>query len=104
MFKLTEWEEKKSVSRQGILQLKINSASADVRVKKSTDDDVHVVLKGRDSTRKKGEYKLKVDNNNGNLEISVKQKTSWGIRFYSSVKLSVELPEKVYDSIHVKTS
>ncbi|MGE6257946.1 DUF4097 family beta strand repeat-containing protein [Heyndrickxia sporothermodurans] len=104
LFKLTEWEEKKSISSKEIKQLEINSAPVDVRIVKSTDDDIHVVLEGKESTRKKGEYKLKVDNNNGMLQINVKQKISWGIRFYSSAKLNVELPEKVYDSIHVKTS
>lgn len=104
IFNLTEWEDNKTISGEGLKQIEIDSSAVDVMVEKTGDQNVQIALKGKESVRKKGEYKLKVNEENGKLKIKIKQKINWGMTFYSSVKLYVKIPEKMYESLDVKTS
>ncbi|QQZ08865.1 DUF4097 family beta strand repeat-containing protein [Heyndrickxia vini] len=101
---LTEWEKKKSVSSNGIDKLDINSGPVDVIVEKTSDKDIQIRLAGKESIRKKGEYKLEVNEEQHTLNVKVKQKVHFGITFYSSVKLYVSVPDKMYQTLDVKTS
>ncbi|MGE8203139.1 DUF4097 family beta strand repeat-containing protein [Heyndrickxia sp. NPDC080065] len=104
LFNPVEWSEKKSISSNEINDIKINSASTDLVVEKTNGKDVQIELMGKETKRKKGEYKLKVEKDNGVLLIKVEQKINWGLTFYKSIKLNVKLPEKMYQTLNVKTS
>lgn len=104
IFKLTEWEKKKSISSSGIDNLNINSGPVDVIVEKTSDKDIQIRLAGKESVRKKGEYKLEVNEDNHTLNVKVKQKIHFGITFYSRAKLYVKVPDKMYHALDVKTS
>lgn len=104
LFHPKEWSEKKSISGKNIKEIQIDSGSVDVILEPSNSDDVQVDLLGKETIRKKGQYKLKVDNDGDRINIKVKEKIRLGATFYSSIKLYVKIPEKMYQSLDVKSS
>jgi len=92
----------KTVDASDIRDIKISAGSSDISVVRGSSDQIEARLKGTISSNRAGDVKLDVDTKGDSLILEASSGTGIGIS-YSELVLTVELPEKVWDSVSVET-
>ncbi|WP_374964204.1 DUF4097 family beta strand repeat-containing protein [Lysinibacillus sp. RS5] len=100
-------EEEKIIDGNKIDSLNIKTSSANVRITSDKTDQIKVKLDGKIKKDLKKDYKLKVEELNGQLEVQyLSNENLIGIKLGSEkdINVSIVLPEKVYRKLNVSTS
>mgnify|MGYP005830596811 CR=1 FL=1 len=105
--KKEEIHERKTISGAEVDNISISTSSTEVEIFPGTADEITAELKGEVSSKLKDNVDMTVIQQGKNLEIRVKVEQESGFRFGFEVidlKLSVEVPEKLYEKLSVETS
>ncbi|MFD1019711.1 DUF4097 family beta strand repeat-containing protein [Thalassobacillus hwangdonensis] len=92
-------------SESEIREIDVNTSSTDIRFVKGESDQVVVKLSG--NVKDWDDYRYEVQAADGTLKVNLEKKMggfSFGFFNRDSLKLSVTLPEKAYDSLKIHTS
>ena len=100
-FNTTPIDQEETVSGSEVENIEIRTTSADIKVVSVDREDIYAKLSGDVSEKNQDKYKLKVKEVDGNVHIEVEQpKMEFQIGTnITSLKLEVEVPEKVYTEL-----
>jgi DUF4097 and DUF4098 domain-containing protein YvlB len=101
--KQISFDKNKAVKGEDISKIKVDVASADVKVIPGDDDEITVHFYGKGNKKGIDAMKLDVEQNGKDLSIRVKQK---GIIFFTnmSAHLDISVPQKLYKQLDAKTA
>ncbi|WP_044022536.1 DUF4097 family beta strand repeat-containing protein [Bacillus sp. SG-1] len=105
--KKEEIHERKTIRGAEVDNINISTSSTEVEIFPGTADEITAELKGEISSKLKDNVDMTVTKQGESLDIEVKVEQESGFRFGFDVidlKLSVEVPEKLYEEISVETS
>ena len=105
-FNTVELHEKQIIDNQEIRNLDIHFSSADVQVLPTNEDNIIIEVNGEVTERQKDEFQLDIEENGENLEVKFKRSNHFFQIGFSIVDTTIKvyLPEKIYDSVQVRTS
>lgn len=104
-FSSVDVNEKQEVSSKGVSNIIIDSA-VDVNVIPTKKNLIEVEFSGKVGKKSKALYKLNIDEDGDSVEITMEKKNKFQFMMFNftRVSLTVEVPEKMYDSLQIKAS
>lgn len=87
-----------------IKQIDVEADVVDIKLEKSSDADIHVLLDGNVSEKRKKNIDFRVEESDGKLKIDLEGEKVITISFlplqdWGSIKLTILIPEKQFDSL-----
>ncbi|MGD6893913.1 DUF4097 domain-containing protein [Bacillus infantis] len=104
-FNTVEINQSETIKADSIQHISVNSASTDVVIREAgSEKDIKVALTGKVSKKLKDDYKLKVSEDDGtlNVDLDVKNMFRMGVVIIRDVKIEVLLPKKEYEELAVQ--
>jgi len=103
-FNLVNVNVKKTVTPEDIRNLQVTTDTEDIELVTYSGKDIQVLLHGKTTKRWEDDYELQIERNNGELTISVHEKTKQKFFvIYTSIKLTIQVPKNMMDQIHILT-
>lgn len=96
--------EEQVIDPAEIKQINVEADVVDTKIDKSPDADIHVLLDGKVSEKRKDNIDFHVEADNGELKIDLEGEEKISISFlpfndWGSIKLTILLPEKQFDQL-----
>ncbi|MGD6858149.1 DUF4097 domain-containing protein [Bacillus infantis] len=104
-FNTVDINQNETIEAGSIQNISVKSASTDVVIREAgSEEDIKVALIGKVSKKLKDDYKLKVSEEDGTLDVDldVKNMFRMGVVIIRDVKIEVLLPEKEYEELAVQ--
>ncbi|WP_117168351.1 DUF4097 family beta strand repeat-containing protein [Paraliobacillus sediminis] len=96
--------EEQVIDASDIKQIYVEADVVDIKIEKSSDENIHVFLDGKVSEKRKDNIDFRVEEDNGELKIDLKGEKQISISFlplqdWGSIKLTILIPEKQFDKL-----
>lgn len=96
--------EEQVIDVSDIDQINVEADVADIKIEKSSDDDIHVLLGGKVSEKRKDNIDFRVEEDDGELNIDLEGEKLISISFlplqdWGSIELTILIPEKQFDKL-----
>lgn len=107
LFAMEEADEERVVDAGQIESINVKTSSANIKVTSGITDQIKVKMDGEINKKLKDQYRLNVEEVNGQLVIEyLINENMVGIKFGSEndINISILLPKKIYQKLHVTTS
>ncbi|MEN8698279.1 DUF4097 domain-containing protein [Bacillus infantis] len=104
-FNTADIKQSETIEAGSIQNISVKSASTDVVIREAgSEEDIKVALTGKVSKKLKDDYKLKVSEEDGtlNVDLEVKNMFRMGVVIIRNVKIEVLLPKKEYEELAVE--
>ncbi len=104
-FNTVDISQNETIDAGSIQNISVKSASTDVVIREAgSEEDIKVALTGKVSKKLKDDYKLKVSEEDGtlNVDLDVKNMFRMGVVIIRDVKIEVLLPKKEYEELAVQ--
>lgn len=100
-----DYNEEKVIHNDQIENIQIETDSTDIIFIPTTGEKITLQLKGKLSKKIKNVYKLEVEERENELNVIVDRKNKFTFgNMVDSIKLYVEVPQKLYETISLKTT
>ncbi|MGD6843517.1 DUF4097 domain-containing protein [Bacillus infantis] len=104
-FNTADIKQTETIEAGSIQSISVKSASTDVVIREAgSEEDIKVALTGKVSKKLQDDYKLKVSEEDGtlNVDLEVKNMFRMGVVIIRDVKIEVLLPKKEYEELAVE--
>jgi lia operon protein LiaG len=106
-FNTADLNQSETIDGDFIQNISVESASTDVSIREAAGQgDIKVALTGKVSKKLKDDYKLKVSEKNGTLDVDLEVENIFrmGVMIIRDVKIEIIVPEKKFDTLAVQVS